>query len=76
LEEPRIELDPRIYRRMSCRLEYQFSGGIAQLARDTNLQRENFYTMLSERGNPVLRSLTAILDALDLRLSVVRKDAA
>lgn len=50
--------------------------GISQLARDTNLQRENLYTMLSARGNPVLSSLTAILDALDLRLSVVRKEAA
>jgi probable addiction module antidote protein len=48
--------------------------GMAQLARDTNLQRENLYTMLSERGNPVLSSLYAILDALDLRLSVVRKE--
>ena len=50
--------------------------GFSQLARDTNLQRENLYTMLSDRGNPVLSSLYAILDALDLRLSVVRKQAA
>ena len=50
--------------------------GMSHLARDTNLQRENLYTMLSERGNPVLSSLDAILDALDLRLSVVRKQVA
>lgn len=50
--------------------------GMTQLARDTELKRESLYTMLSERGNPVLSSLYAILDALDLRLTVVRKDAA
>jgi probable addiction module antidote protein len=48
--------------------------GMTQLARDTDLKRESLYTMLSERGNPVLSSLYAILDALDLRLSVVRKE--
>lgn len=47
--------------------------GMSQLARETNLQRENLYTMLSERGNPVWRSVYAILDALGLRLSIVRK---
>jgi probable addiction module antidote protein len=50
--------------------------GMTQLARETELTREYLYTILSERGNPVLSSLYAILDALDLRLSVVRKDAA
>jgi probable addiction module antidote protein len=49
--------------------------GMTQLARDTDLKREHLYTMLSERGNPVLSSLYAILDTLDLRLSVVRKEA-
>ena len=48
---------------------------MTQLARDTDLKRESLYTMLSERGNPVLSSLYAILDALDLRLSVVPKQA-
>jgi probable addiction module antidote protein len=50
--------------------------GMSHLARETNLQRENLYTMLSERGNPVLRSVYAILDALDMRLSIARKQPA
>ncbi len=50
--------------------------GMTQVARETELKRESLYTMLSERGNPVLSSLYAILDTLDLRLSVVHKDAA
>ncbi|MGE0825520.1 MAG: addiction module antidote protein [Candidatus Binatia bacterium] len=50
--------------------------GMSQLARETDLKRESLYAMLSERGNPVLRSVYAILDALDLRLSISRKQAA
>lgn len=50
--------------------------GMTQLARETNLKRESLYTMLSERGNPVLNSLYAILDALDMRLSIARKQPA
>jgi membrane-associated phospholipid phosphatase len=43
---------------------------------DTHLRRESLSTMLSERGSPVLSSLYAILDALALPLTVVRKEAA
>jgi probable addiction module antidote protein len=50
--------------------------GMTQLARETKLNRENLYAMLSERGNPVLSSLYTILDALGMRLSVSRKRAA
>jgi probable addiction module antidote protein len=50
--------------------------GIARLARETKLNRENLYAMLSERGNPVLSSLSVILDALGMRLSVELKPAA
>jgi probable addiction module antidote protein len=50
--------------------------GMARIARETKLSRENIYPMLSERGNPVLSSLYAILDALGMRLSILRKQAA
>jgi probable addiction module antidote protein len=45
-------------------------GGIAALARRAKLTREAAYRMLSETGNPELRSLTALLQAAGLRLSV------
>ena len=45
-------------------------GGVAQLADKANLNRENLYRMLSERGNPELRSLDAILHALGFRLAI------
>jgi probable addiction module antidote protein len=50
--------------------------GMTQLARDTELTRESLYRMLSEGGNPVLSSLYAILNALDLRLCIARKQPA
>lgn len=44
--------------------------GMAELARRTGLNRETLYRTLSERGNPRLDTLTAILEAFGLRLAV------
>ena len=48
----------------------QALGGVAAIARRSKLTREATYRMLSKSGNPELRSLTAILSAAGLRLSV------
>ena len=45
--------------------------GMAELARRTGLSRETLYRTLSERGNPRLDTLAAILGAFGLRLSVL-----
>src|SRR5882724_2820482 len=45
-------------------------GGIRTLSRDTHLNRESLYRMLSKSGNPSLDSLTAVLNACGLRLAV------
>lgn len=45
-------------------------GGIAAVARRAKLTREATYRMLSTSGNPELRSLSAILGAAGLRLSI------
>lgn len=50
--------------------------GMAQLARETHLNRGNLYKALSKQGNPELGSLYAILDALGLKLSVELKEAS
>jgi probable addiction module antidote protein len=50
-------------------------GGMTALAEKTGLSRETLYRTLSERGNPRLDTLAAILDAFGLRLSV-RPDRA
>jgi probable addiction module antidote protein len=45
-------------------------GGIADLAERAKLNRESLYRMLSDRGNPELRSLEALLHALGFRLAI------
>lgn len=45
-------------------------GGVAEIARKAKLTREATYKMLSKSGNPELRSLSAVLKATGLRISV------
>ena len=45
-------------------------GGIRSISRDTRLNRESLYRMLSKSGNPSLDSLAAVLNACGLRLAV------
>ena len=49
-------------------------GGVAKLAAAAKLNRESLYRMLSDRGNPELRSLDALLHALGFRLSIAVED--
>ena len=49
-------------------------GGIAELAKKTNLNRESLYRMLSEQGNPQLSSLSVILEQIGLSLSFSTSD--
>jgi probable addiction module antidote protein len=44
--------------------------GISEIARLTNLNRENLYRILSTNGNPKLKSLNSVLNSVGLRLSV------
>ncbi len=45
-------------------------GGLAALAERTGLSRETLYRTLSEKGNPRYDTLTSILAAFGLRVSV------
>jgi probable addiction module antidote protein len=47
----------------------QAQGGMAALAKSTQLNRENLYDMLSKEGNPRLSSIAAILDKLGFEMS-------
>lgn len=46
------------------------AGGIAVIAERTGLSRETLYRTLSAKGNPRLDTLSALLHAMGLRLSV------
>lgn len=48
----------------------QALGGVAAIARKSSLAREATYRMLSESGNPELRSFIAVLAAAGLRMSI------
>lgn len=51
------------------------SRGMSEIARKTGLGRQALYNALSEKGNPTLETLMAVLDALGLQLSVQPKAA-
>ena len=51
------------------------SKGMADVAKKSGLGRQALYNALSENGNPTLETLTAVLGALGLELTV-RKRAA
>jgi probable addiction module antidote protein len=61
--------DPRVFL-LALRDVADAHGGIRALARDTKLNRESLYRMLSKSGNPSLDSLAAVLNACGLRLAV------
>ena len=48
--------------------------GFSKAARDSNLNRETMYRMLSAEGNPNLSSLTKLLNTFGLSLTVVKKE--
>jgi probable addiction module antidote protein len=51
------------------------SKGMAEIAKKTGLGRQALYTALSENGNPTLETLTSVLDALGLELTVQKRAA-
>ncbi len=51
-------------------------GGVQHVAEKANLNPTQLYRTLSEQGNPELRSLSAILKAMGLRLAVEKVRAA
>jgi probable addiction module antidote protein len=45
-------------------------GGVAKVAKLAGIERESLYRALSLRGNPRLSTLMAVVNAMDLKLSV------
>lgn len=55
---------------LALRQVAQAQGSIASVAEKAGMTREATYRMLSDKGNPELRSFTALLAATGLRLSI------
>ncbi len=51
------------------------SKGMTEIAKKTGLGRQALYNALSDTGNPTLETLTSVLSALGLELSVQKRAA-
>ena len=49
------------------------NGGLASVAEKARLNRENLYRMLSEKGNPEIKSVLSLLRSMGLKLTVETK---
>jgi probable addiction module antidote protein len=52
------------------------SKGMAQLARELNLNREGLYESLSAKGNPSFITVVKVLDNLGFQLNIQQKRAS
>lgn len=60
--------DPRIF--LLALRHVTEALGMSQVSRDSGLNRENLYRMLSSNGNPQLNSLHMLLRSIGLRLAI------
>jgi len=65
------ESDRRVFL-IALRNVTQAQGGVAKVASRSGLNRESLYRALSERGNPSVQTLSAVLAALGARFGVAR----
>jgi len=56
---------------LALRTVTEARGGVSELARKTNLNRQHLYKTLSNKGNPRLNTLETVLHGLGFRLSIV-----
>ena len=64
-------VNPRVFL-VALRTVTQAQGRIAKVAARSGLNRESLYRALSEKGNPSVQTLAAVLGALGARLGVAR----
>ena len=55
---------------LALRRVAQAFGGVPQIAKQTHLHVKTLYRTLSQKGNPELKSLTSILKAIGMRITV------
>ena len=55
---------------LSLRRMAEAFGGVAALAEKAELNAKSLYRTLSSKGNPELKSLSALLGAMGMRLAV------
>ncbi|MFN7095999.1 MAG: DNA-binding protein [Gammaproteobacteria bacterium] len=69
LEEYQEDGDTEIFL-LALRNVVEAHGGVGHLAKQTKLNRQNLYQVLSKKGNPRLNTLGILLKSLGLQLSI------
>jgi len=65
-----IDEDPRIFLLALKHVLEAQGGSFSELAKKTQLNRENLYRMFSKKGNPKLTSLRSVLHVLGCELAI------
>ncbi len=60
---------------LALRTVAEARGGIGELAKKTNLNRQHLYRTLSKHGNPRIDTLDTVLHGLGFRLSIISLDS-
>lgn len=69
LEEYEKDGDTEVFL-LALRNVAEARGGMSELSKKTNLNRQSLYRTLSGKGNPTLLTLDAVLHGLGFRLSI------
>lgn len=56
---------------LSIRAIAEAYGGFAKIAAQAGISRESLYRSLSPKGNPTLKTLIAVMNAVGMRLSAI-----
>lgn len=72
LNEALNDEDPSVFL-LALKDVIEAQGGIGNFAKKSDLNRENLYKILSEKGNPFLASIIKLLDAAGFNLGVRTK---
>ena len=66
--------DARAAGLLALRTVAEAYGGLGAVAADAGISREALYRALSAKGNPTLKTLLAVLQAVGMRLSVQQEE--
>jgi probable addiction module antidote protein len=71
-----MEEDNRSVFLLALRNVAEAHGGMTSVAEKARLNRENLYRMLSEKGNPEIKSVLSLLRSMGLKLTVEARSKA
>jgi probable addiction module antidote protein len=71
-----MEEDDRAVFLLALRNVAEAHGGMTSVAEKARLNRENLYRMLSEKGNPEIKSVLCLLRSMGLKLTIEPKAKA